>query len=272
MKNIAPGLVVFVLFLFVVSAGFMGFVVIEDGEAGVRADFGRIAAEPVGTGWHFYFRPVSWIEKWNIKSQEIKETAQVPSSEGLISTLDVSIIYNVPKDRVVMVRRTIGRNYREIILEPYVREAIRNIISGYEVKALYSEQSRKEISDKIAGFLKEKLESRGIVIQDTLLRDVRLPGPFAQSIEQKLRTEQESLQKQFELVKAKKDAEIEVARAEGVAKSNEIIAKSLSESYLRYQWIQGLQKNDLQVVYVPTESGIPLMEAGRVPRGRSAES
>ena len=48
-------------------------------------------------------------------------------------------------------RRTIGRNFRETILEPYVREAIRNIISGYEVKALYSEQSRKEIADKIAG-------------------------------------------------------------------------------------------------------------------------
>ncbi len=252
-----------VFFVFLLAAGFMGLTVIEDGESGVRADFGKIMDQPVSTGWHFYIRVFTWIEKWSIKTQEIKETAQVPSSEGLISTLDVSIIYNTPADQVVKVRKTIGRNFRETILEPYVREAIRNTISGYEVKALYSEQSRKEIGEKIAMFLKEKLEPRGIMVQDVLLRDVRLPAAFAQSIEVKLKTEQESLQKQFELVKAKKDAEIEVARAEGVAKSNTIIASSLSENYLKYQWIQGLQKNDLQVVYVPTEASMPIMEAGR---------
>ena len=92
---------------------------------------------------------------------------------------------------------------------------------------------------------------------------MRLPGSFAQSIEMKLRAEQESLQKEFELVKAKKDAEIEVARAEGVAQSNKIIANSITSNYLRYKWIEGLQTNDMQVVYVPTEANIPIMESQR---------
>lgn len=263
MKNLGFAALVLCFILFFVGTSLIGFTVLEDGEAGVRADFGKISAEPVGTGWHFYFRPITWIERWNVKTREIKENARVPSSEGLISALDVSILYNISRDNVVKVRTTIGRNFAESVLEPYVREAIRNVISGYEVKALYSEQSRKEIGGKIADFLKEKLEPRGITIQDVLLRDVTLPPAFAQSIELKLRTEQESLQKQFELVKAKKDAEIEVARAEGIAKSNQIIAGSLSDSYLKYQWIQGLQKNDLQVVYIPTEASLPIMEASR---------
>ena len=96
------------------------------------------------------------------------------------------------------------------------------------------------------------------------MRDVRLPPSFAQSIEAKLRAEQESLQKEFELTKAKKDAEIEIARAQGVAKSNEIIAGSISDNYLRYKWIEGLQANDdMTVIYVPTEANLPIMEAGR---------
>jgi regulator of protease activity HflC (stomatin/prohibitin superfamily) len=95
------------------------------------------------------------------------------------------------------------------------------------------------------------------------MRDVKLPPSFAQSIEQKLRAEQEALQKEFELAKAKKDAEIEIARAEGVAKSNEIIAGSITESYLRYRWIEGLQTNQMMVIYVPTEANLPIMEAGR---------
>ena len=241
-----------------------GMAVVEDGEVGVKADFGHISDEALGPGWHWYTPIVSWIETWNVKTQEIKETAQVPSSEGLISQLDVSVIYNVPSDRAVAVRKTIGANYRSTILEPYVREAIRNVVSGYAVKSLFSDAGRKEIGENILKFLKSKLDQRGIIVQDVLLRDVRLPQSFAQSIEAKLRAEQESLQKEFELTKAKKDAEIEVARAEGVAKSNAIIADSISDNYLRYKWIEGLENNNLTVVYVPTEANLPIMEAGRM--------
>ncbi len=237
--------------------------VIEDGQAGVKADFGKIMEQPVDTGWHVYIPMFSWIETWNVKTQEIKETAQVPSSEGLISTLDVSVLYSVDKDKVVGVRRTIGSNYRENVLEPYVREAIRNVVSGYQVKALYSDAGRQEIGKKIFEFLSEKVTERGVRIQDVLLRDVKLPASFAQSIELKLRAEQEALQKEFELIKAKKDAEIEVARAEGISKSNLIISNSLTPSYLRYKWIEGMQKNQSQVVYVPTEANLPILESAR---------
>ena len=240
-----------------------GLAVVEDGQVGVKADFGHIADQAVGPGWHLYFPMVSWIEVWNVKTQEIKEVAQVPSSEGLISQLDVSVIYNVPGPQAVGVRKTVGSGYRETILEPYIREAIRNVVSGYAVKALFSDAGRKEIGENILQFLKSKLEPRGIFVQDVLLRDVRLPQSFAQSIEAKLRAEQESFQKEFELTKAKKDAEIEIARAGGVAKSNEIIAASISDNYLRYKWIEGLQANNMTVVYVPTEANLPIMEAGR---------
>ncbi len=73
-----------------------------------------------------------------------------------------------------------------------------------------------------------------------------------------------NIQKEFELIKAKKDAEIEVARAQGVAQSNKIIAASIDHNFLNYLWIQGLQSNDKQVVYVPTEANLPIMEAGRL--------
>lgn len=64
---------------------------------------------------------------------------------------------------------------------------------------------------------------------------------------------------------AKLLAEAEVERARGVAKANEIIGKSLegNESYLRYLWIQGLQEGKNEVIYVPTEANLPILEAGR---------
>jgi regulator of protease activity HflC (stomatin/prohibitin superfamily) len=240
-----------------------GLVVVEDGQVGVKADFGHIQDQPLSAGWHWYIPFFTWVELWEVKTQEMKEQASVPSSEGLISQLDVTVLYNVPADQAVRVRKTIGANYRNTILDPYIREAIRNVVSGYGIKSLFSDAGRKEIGENILAFLKSKLDERGIYVQDVLLRDVRLPQSFAQSIEAKLRAEQESLQKEFELTKAKKDAEIEVARAGGVAKSNEIIAGSITENYLRYRWIEGLQTNQMVVVYVPTEANLPIMEAGR---------
>ena len=58
-------------------------------------------------------------------------------------------------------------------------------------------------------------------------------------------------------------AEAEVIRAEGVAKANKIIGDSLkdNEAYLRYMWIRGLEDGKNEVIYIPTEAGLPLLEA-----------
>lgn len=60
-------------------------------------------------------------------------------------------------------------------------------------------------------------------------------------------------------------AEAEVERAKGVAEANSIIADGLGgpEGYLRYLWINKLGENGQDVIYIPTEAGIPLLEAGR---------
>lgn len=66
---------------------------------------------------------------------------------------------------------------------------------------------------------------------------------------------------------AKLQAQSEVARAEGVAQANRIIGESLkqNEAYLRWLWIKGLEDNkDHQIIYVPTEAGLPILEAERL--------
>ena len=67
------------------------------------------------------------------------------------------------------------------------------------------------------------------------------------------------------LAAASKLADAEIARANGVAKSNAIIAGSITEPYLRYLWITEVAGSnvDKTVVYVPTEANIPILEASR---------
>ena len=72
---------------------------------------------------------------------------------------------------------------------------------------------------------------------------------------------------------AKKEAakllgEAEVARAHSLAEANHIVGNSLGgpENYIRYLWIQQIDKVSAQVIYVPTETGLPLTEATRLQR------
>lgn len=64
---------------------------------------------------------------------------------------------------------------------------------------------------------------------------------------------------------AKMLAEAEIERAKGVAEANKIIGDSLkgNSEYLRYLWIENLQKDQNKVIYVPTEAGMPILEAGK---------
>ena len=72
-----------------------GCTIIEEGEVGVSISFGRIADEPVAPGVAYVIPVARFVERWNIKLQERKEQALVPSSEGLIVGLDISLLYQL---------------------------------------------------------------------------------------------------------------------------------------------------------------------------------
>jgi regulator of protease activity HflC (stomatin/prohibitin superfamily) len=259
MKSITPLLALGLLLAVTMTSGC---VVIEDGEVGVTKSFGAIADEPIGKGVALQFPVVRTIETWNVKLQELKETAQVPSSEGLIVGLDTSLLFRIMADKAPTIRKTIGRNYVDILVVPYMRNAVRDVVSGYPVKNIYSERGRKEIAAKIKASLTGNLESRGIFIEDVLLRDIKLPTRFRESIELKLTAEQAVQQKQFLLQQAVKDAEIEVARAQGAAKAQQIVRSTLSGSYLQYLWIKTLNENP-NVIYVATEANLPIFKMAK---------
>jgi len=239
-----------------------GCVVIEDGEVGVSKSFGTIDDDPLQQGIHVRVPVARTIETWNVKLQELKETAQVPSSEGLIVGLDTSLLFRVVAERAPDIRKTVGQDYMQVLVVPYFRNAVRDVVSGYQVKNIYSETGRKQIAAKIKEFLTANLEPRGIRVEDVLLRDVKLPDRFRESIEAKLTAEQQVQQKQFMLEQARKDAEIEVARAEGAAKAQEIVRSTLSDSYLQYLWIKTLNENP-NVIYVATEANLPIFKAAK---------
>jgi regulator of protease activity HflC (stomatin/prohibitin superfamily) len=252
-----------IIAIFVVIILFSSIKVIDDGQVGVKKTLGHIADTEVGTGLTLIIPIIQSLEIYDVKTQEIKETSMVPSSEGLIITLDASVLYHLEASQVAELRKSVNKNFKETLIIPYIRNEIRDTVSAYEAKVIYSQEGRKKVALQVKENLIDKLGGRGIVIEDVLLRDIILPEKVTSAIELKLEKEQEAQRKEFELVSAIKDAEIEVARARGVSEANKIISGSISSQYIQYLWVQGLNDGNSEVIYVPTEANLPILEASR---------
>ena len=57
------------------------------------------------------------------------------------------------------------------------------------------------------------------------------------------------------------DKEADIIRAEGIAESNRIISKTLTPEYIKWKWVEGLHDGSSEVIYVPTEANLPILEA-----------
>jgi regulator of protease activity HflC (stomatin/prohibitin superfamily) len=191
------------------------------------------------------------------------EIMNVPSKEGLSIDLDTTILYRLSPDKASDIYKTVGLTYRKIIILPQFRSASRGVTVNYEAKGLYT-SGREEIAQKIFADLEKLLVERGIILENVLLRSIRLPGMVSQAIEVKLKAEQEAEQMKFVLEKEKKEAERRVIEAEGIARSQEIINKTLTPAYLQHEAIQAQMKManspNHTTVYIPSgDNGIPLV-------------
>jgi len=203
--------------------------------------------------------PWESIALYTVRTQERKESASVPSSEGLIVTLDTSILYRLHPDMASNVHRTIGPMYDDIVVAPQARSITRGMTAEYEAKALYTSE-REVLASRIYEQLKPVLEDRGIILEKVLLRDIQLPTKIKDAIENKLDAEQQAERMEFVLQKEEQEKQRRIIEAEGIAEANRIIANSLTKEYLTWYWIENL-KNHNSVLYVPVgEGGMPLFK------------
>ncbi|MCM8787523.1 MAG: prohibitin family protein [Candidatus Omnitrophica bacterium] len=236
--------------------------VVPAGTVGVIDLFGKVTDKERQAGLNL-INPLAKLEIMNIKTEEIKEVMAVPSKEGLTIELEVSILYRLSPQNASDVYKTVGPDYRNIIIIPQFRSVCRGVTVNYEAKALYT-SSREEIAEKIYQDLKGMLLERGIILEKVLLRAIKLPPTVSAAIEMKLRAEQEAEQMKFVLQKERQEAERKVIEAEGIAKAQEIINRTLTPAYLQHEAIkaQMMMANSPNhtTVYIPSgDNGIPLV-------------
>ena len=239
--------------------------VIPAGHVGVKDFFGNVSNSVLMPGIRVVF-PFTRVVNMSIKTQEVKETAEVPSKEGLTMDLEGSLLYRLDPTKAADIYRTIGPNYQEIAVVPQVRSAIREITATYEAKALYSAE-RDKIARETLELFRNMSQGRGIISEAILLRKIGLPAVVANAIQEKLRREQEAEQMKFVLQKESQEAERKRIEAQGVADFQRIVASGISQQLLEWKGIEATEKlalsqNTKVVVIGNQKSGLPIILGG----------
>jgi prohibitin 1 len=232
------------------------------GHVGVKDFFGNVGASVLSPGINVV-APLTRVVKMSVQTQEIKETADVPSREGLILNLETSLLFQVDPAKAAEIYRTVGSDYQSTIVEPQFRSAIREITASYDAKALYSAE-RERIATEIFELFRRLASERGIVVQQVLLRKIGLPPVVANAIQEKLRREQESEQMKFVLAKEQQEAERKRIEAQGIADFQRIVAQGISAQLLEWKGIEATEKlaastNSKVVVIGSQKSGLPII-------------
>ena len=240
----------------------MSIAYVPAGHVGVLTLFGRVTGEVLPEGTHLIF-PFKTNQTTAIRTQELKEQASVPSEEGLIITLDTSLLFRLDPQKAAEIYQKVGPRYLEVVVEPTLRSAIRTATAAHNANALYT-GAREEVAKQVQKELEDKLGPRGVIIESVLLRDIQLPLMLKQSIESKQQAEQDALRMTFILQKEKQEAERKRIEAQGIADFQRIVAQGLSPLILEWKGIEATEKlassaNSKVVLIGSPRTGLPLI-------------
>lgn len=235
---------------------------VPSGHVGVLTLFGRVTGETLPEGMHL-INPLKSNNVMSVRTQELKESASVPSAEGLVMALDTSLIFHLNPEKAAEVYQKIGPNYMAVVIEPNLRAAIREATASHSANALYSGE-REKVAREIYTGMKSQLEQRGITVESILLRDIQLPPALKQSIEAKQQAEQESLAMSFRLQKERQEADRKRIEAEGIRDFQHTVAQGISPELLTWKGIEATEKladsrNSKVIVIGSTKTGLPII-------------
>jgi prohibitin 1 len=241
-------------------------VTIGSGEAGVlykTFDKGVVTDQPpLGEGFHIV-APWNKVIVYEVRQQELFEKMKVLSSNGLEIQIDGSAWYEPVYNDLGNLHQSLGENYLQRVIQPAIRSAARSVVGRYTPEQLYSSK-RDAIQDEIFVETKKILAKQYIQLNEFLVRDVTLPETIKDAIERKLKQEQESLEYEFRLVTAAKEAEKVIIEAEGKAESNRILSASLTDKILQDKGIDATIKlsespNSKVIIIGSGKSGMPII-------------
>jgi regulator of protease activity HflC (stomatin/prohibitin superfamily) len=236
---------------------------IGPGERGVRwARFtgGTLLDRTYGEGVRLTF-PWDRMYVYNVRVQELHDSVVVLSSNGLPVTITYSCRYMPYPDSLPELHQRYGPDYADMLVKPEVISALRVVIGNYRPEDIYA-RDEQGLLDEIYSTLESNLTNHYVVVQDILVKELRLTEQIETAINAKLVQEQEALAYEFRLKLEESERQRKIIEAQGIKSFESISAISI----LKWRGIQATESlaksPNTKIVIVGTGQQLPIILSG----------
>jgi len=241
--------IIYVIILIVIGL-FMTkpYVIINSGEVGIKVTTGKYETEPLQPGFHLFIPMIqkvitvdTKVRLINYKSIEdmsgfgsgikINPAINILDARGLPVSIELTVQYKLLPHGAPTTIATWGLSWEDKIVNPVVRNIVRNVVGGYNAETL--PMQRNTIATQIENGIRkeiESLEGKPVSIESVQLREIVLPAKIKEQIERVQIANQESERVKYEVLRTKQEAEKRAAKAIGDAEANRIEAQGRADA------------------------------------------
>ncbi|MGW5074025.1 prohibitin family protein [Rhodococcus sp. NPDC004095] len=200
------------------------------GQVGVVTNYGRVTGRELSEG-------LSWIAPWgvedaslyDVKTQKEEQSAAAATSDLQDVSATVVVNYHIERGKVSNIHRSVGVNYKDVLVTPAIQEVFK--ASSAKYTAVELQQNRDKVKSDVVVGLKKRLSDRGIVIEDVSITNLQYSPEFTKAIEQRQVAQQNAERAQYNLQQAQLDAQ-----------SQQVQAETLTDNYLHLKEIENQNK------------------------------
>jgi regulator of protease activity HflC (stomatin/prohibitin superfamily) len=238
---------------------------INPGELGVRwSRFGggTVLDRTYGEGVRL-IPPWDRMYVYNVRVQELHDTVVVLSSNGLPITVTYSCRYHPYPAALPALHKQYGPAYADTLVKPEAISALRGVIGNYRPEDIYS-RDESGLLDEMFTALQANLTNQNVVVQDILIKELRLTREIESAINEKLVREQQGLAYEFRLKLEESERQRKTIEAQGIRSFEDISRISI----LRWKGLEATQSlatspNAKVVIIGNGENQLPIILGGQ---------
>ena len=230
-------IILVLIVIFVIITFFNSFKTIPTGFVGVKTRFGQVQDTMLNEGLNLKVPFIEKIVLMDCRTQKTEYTMEASSKDlQKISNFKIAINYNITSDTANKLYRSVGVDYKSIIVEPAIQEAMKATVANYTAEELITK--RNEVSEFALDKLSPKLQENGITLTSLNILDLSFSKEFDTAVEQKQIVEQETQKAQYELEKAKVENQKKIENAQADAEVMAAQNAQITDNYLRLKEIE----------------------------------
>ena len=235
--SIVKWVIIGVIILVALITFFNSFKTIPTGFIGVKTRFGQVQDTMLNEGLNLKVPFIEKIVLMDCRTQKTEYMMEASSKDlQKISNYKIAINYNITKDTANQLYKSVGVDYKNIIVEPAIQSVMKDSVANFTAEELITKRS--EVAQFALNKLTEKFQNSGITLTGIDILDLSFSEEFDTAVEQKQIVEQETQKAQYELEKARVENQKKIENAQADAEVMAAQNAQITDNYLRLKEIE----------------------------------